>query len=629
MTGERGLAERDALVAELAAVRALLRGDAAAHTAALKAADGARARVPGRTGLDEITDGFGLTRFERATLLLAAGPDLVSDVADELTAAGGGPRLSFGTALAVLPEAHWTALTPPGPLRRWELVRLLDPSSPTRSPLAVDERVLHHLTGAGHLDARLAALACPLSAPAWLPESLHRPARTVGDAWRANRTVLLHGSQPANLRAVVAAAAEHSHLTALSVDVADLPTAAADRERLLRRMERETVLAGCAWVLDLRSTRPEDAHAAVRAVARLDAPVAVVGSPMDRTPDDVVQVAVERLQVGERRVALASALRRAGAPVDDDAVDTAAGVFDLALDDVEQAARDVADGTPVWAACRARGRVAVGELATVLTPRATWDDLVLPGAQTEQLEALVASVRHRARVLDDWGFADRTLRGLGSTALFAGPSGTGKTLAAEVVAGELGLDLVVVDLSQVVSKWIGETEKHLARLFDAAEDGGCVLLFDEADTLFGRRSEVRDSHDRYANLEVGYLLQRMEAFRGLAILTTNARNALDPAFTRRMRAVVTFPYPDAALRATLWRKAFPPATPVRGLDAQRLAEIDVPGGGIASIALTAAYLAADAPDPAVTPETLDVAARWELAKSGRSGPPPPRRPGRR
>jgi SpoVK/Ycf46/Vps4 family AAA+-type ATPase len=195
-------------------------------------------------------------------------------------------------------------------------------------------------------------------------------------------------------------------------------------------------------------------------------------------------------------------------------------------------------------------------------------------------------------------------------------------MAAEVIARDLDLDLVHVDLSQVVSKWIGETEKHLRRVFDAAEDGGAVLLFDEADTLFGKRSQVRDSHDRYANLEVGYLLQRMEAFRGLAILTTNARSALDPAFTRRLASVVTFPYPDPTLREALWHKAFPVQTPLGELDRRRLAAVDVPGGGIAAIALTAAYLAAesgeDDKDVEVEEEHVRTAARWELAKSGRA-----------
>jgi hypothetical protein len=623
VTSDPDAPARDALVAELAVLRARLRGEDTEE--ADTAAAAAREQVTGRTGLDQVAEGFGLTPFERATLLLAAGPELVAAVADELVAAGSGPRLTFGAALACLPGAHWSALTPPGPLRRWDLVRLVDPSSPTRSPLVVDERVLHHLAGAGHLDPRLAAISRPLPPPGWLPESMARSAGEVVDAWQLGRTVLADGPQGANVRAVVAAAAGWVQLTALLVDVADLPPDPADRERLLRWMERETVLGGCAWVLDVGRSRPEEVRAAVRAVSGLDAPVAVVGSaPEGRVQDDATQVVVERLAVGERRVALGLALCRAGAEARESEIDAAAGVFDLALEDVEQAAREVAAGRDVWDACRTRNRVAVGSLATVRAPHAGWDDLVLPSAQLDQLRALVASVRHRALVLDDWGFGDRSARGVGSTALFAGPSGTGKTLAAEVIAGDLGLDLVQVDLSQIVSKWIGETEKHLARLFDAAE-GGCVLLFDEADTIFGRRSEVRDSHDRYANLEVGYLLQRMEAFRGLAVLTTNARGSLDPAFTRRLRTVVTFPYPDAALRASLWEKAFPPRTPVDGLEPPRLARIDVPGGGIASIALTAAYLAAEGPDPGVTPDDVRVAARWELAKSGRTAPPSPGR----
>lgn len=618
----RELAARDALVAELAVLRARVRGDGTEAVArAETAAAAARAAVGGGTGLDEVSDGFGLSAFERAVLLLAAGSELVAATSDELVALGAGPRLTFGTALAVLPEAHWSAITPASPLRRWDLVLLLDPTSPTRSPLIVDERVLHHLAGAGHLDAGLAAVARALSPPPQLTPTLNARAEEVITGWRANRPVSVHGPQTANVRAVVAAAAEETGLTAYLVAAADLPPNPVERERMFRRMERETVLGGCAWVLDLDSVRAEEAAAATRALVGLDAPVALLGTATDAAGQlaahsgDAVHIHVERLPLDERRLALAAAVRRAGALLDAAEVDTVTGVFDLALDDLEQAAREAAAGTALWTACRAQARVAVDNLATVLAPRATWDDLVLPAQQLDQLRALVASVRHRALVLDDWGFADRSLRGLGSTALFAGPSGTGKTLAAEVIASELGLDLVHVDLSRVVSKWIGETEKHLARLFDAAEDGGCVLLFDEADTLFGKRSEVRDSHDRYANLEVGYLLQRMEAFRGLAILTTNSRNALDPAFTRRLRTIVTFPYPDAGLRTSLWRKAFPADTPVVDLDVRALAAVDVPGGGITSIALTAAYLAAE--DGAVSGEHVRTAARWELSKSGR------------
>jgi SpoVK/Ycf46/Vps4 family AAA+-type ATPase len=334
-------------------------------------------------------------------------------------------------------------------------------------------------------------------------------------------------------------------------------------------------------------------------------------------------VPVERLTLAERRQTLRMTLRQNRCRTSPAETDLAAGVFDLSLESAGIVSREVAAGERLWAACRRRTRAGLGDLAAVVVPRARWDDLVLPGPVLAQLRALTAAVRHRTTVLDDWGFAARTSRGLGSTALFAGPSGTGKTMAAEVIAGDLDLDLVHVDLSQVVSKWVGETEKHLRRVFDAAEDGGSVLLFDEADALFGKRSPVRDSHDRYANLEVGYLLQRMEAFHGLAILTTNARSALDPAFTRRLRSIITFPYPDPGLREAMWRSAFPAATPVAGLDRARLAAVDVPGGGIAAIALTAAYLGAG--EGQVTEDHVRVAARWELAKSGRAAPREPAR----
>jgi SpoVK/Ycf46/Vps4 family AAA+-type ATPase len=186
-------------------------------------------------------------------------------------------------------------------------------------------------------------------------------------------------------------------------------------------------------------------------------------------------------------------------------------------------------------------------------------------------------------------------------------------MAAEVLADELQLDLYRIDLSSVVSKYIGETERNLRRVFDAAEEGGAILLFDEADALFGKRSEVKDSHDRYANIEVSYLLQRMEAYRGLAILTTNMRSALDNAFLRRIRFAVQFPFPDVVQRAEIWRRIFPPDTPLEGLDVEKLARLNVAGGNIRNIALNAAFLAADAEEP-VRMTHLMRAARGEYAK---------------
>jgi hypothetical protein len=606
-------ASRDAVLAELDVLRAHVRGDDATQQEVLARA--ARDRLPGPSALDEVATGFGLSQFERAILLLAAGPELVARTGEELAGLGAGRRLTFGTALAVLPDPHWSALTPPAPLRRWELVTLADPSNITGSPLVVDERVLHHLAGAGYLDSRLAALARRLPPPDWLPTELAAAAERIAAAWRDSRAVVVHGPQPGNVRAVLGAAADLVGMTAMGLSASDVPHDPMDRDRVLRRLERDTVLSGVAWVIDLADTPREDARGLVCALQGLDAPLALTTA--EDVPGDAVVVGVERLAVRGRREAIGSALQRAGVDPREHDIDTVAGIFDLALDDLGTVAAEVRGGAPLWAACRSRSRAALAGLAAVLPTRATWEDLVLPPTQAAQLRALVASVRHRVRVLDDWGFAARSTRGLGTTALFTGPSGTGKTTAAEVIAHDLELDLVQVDLSQVVSKYIGETEKQLRRLFDAAEDGSCVLLFDEADALFGSRSQVRDSHDRYANLEVSYLLQRMEAFRGLAILTTNSPDALDQAFTRRLRTIVTFPYPEQALRATMWRRAFPAPTPTTTLDVANLAAVDVPGGGIAAIALTAAYLAASN-GGVVDDHAVDTAARWELAKTGRT-----------
>jgi SpoVK/Ycf46/Vps4 family AAA+-type ATPase len=248
----------------------------------------------------------------------------------------------------------------------------------------------------------------------------------------------------------------------------------------------------------------------------------------------------------------------------------------------------------LWSTCRSLARPKLEDLAERIVPSAAWDDLVLPEPQKQILRQIAGHVRYRLKVYETWGFAAKGRRGLGVSALFAGQSGTGKTMAAEVLAGDLGLDLYRIDLSAVVSKYIGETEKNLKQVFDAAEEGGVLLLFDEADALFGKRSEVKDSHDRYANIEVAYLLQRMETYQGLAILTTNLKSSLDQAFQRRLRFTVTFPFPDAALREAIWQRIFPKETPRIGLDYTRLAQLNVAGGNIRNIALNAAFIAAEA-----------------------------------
>jgi SpoVK/Ycf46/Vps4 family AAA+-type ATPase len=258
------------------------------------------------------------------------------------------------------------------------------------------------------------------------------------------------------------------------------------------------------------------------------------------------------------------------------------------------------------------------QLAQRIDVKTDWDQLVLPKEQNVLLHQITDQVTQRNRVYDDWGFRKLINRGLGINALFSGESGTGKTMAAEVIASALELDLYRIDLSSVVSKYIGETESNLRKLFDAAEDSGAILFFDEADALFGKRSDVKDSHDRYANIEVIYLLQRMESYGGLAILATNTKESMDKAFMRRLRFIVDFPFPGPELRKEIWRKVFPSNTPVdEGLDYERLAKLNLTGGSIFNTALNAAFMAAQE-DGLVTMSLVLNSARTEFRKLRRS-----------
>ena len=279
---------------------------------------------------------------------------------------------------------------------------------------------------------------------------------------------------------------------------------------------------------------------------------------------------------------------------------------------------DVADGV------RTRSNVSLATGVSLVTPAATWNDLVLPPASMAHLHEIIGRFVHQGRVLDEWGFLERRRGARGVRVLFAGPPGTGKTLAAEVIADTLGVDLLVVDIARVVSKWIGETEKNLADVFDAAERTQAVLLFDEADALFGKRTEVKDAHDRYANLETAYLLTRLERFEGLAILATNLRQHIDAAFTRRLEFVVDFTEPNATEREALWRCHLPPRAPLAGdvRLSERAALYPIVGGLIRNASVAAGFLAT-AENTAITRDHLVRAVRREYEKVGRAFPGAP------
>ena len=610
-------ANQRALMAEVAAVRAMLGPDAPGP-----GPEGAQEEIS--SSLDAVCTCFGLSGFERRIVVLCAAVELDGQFGQVLATAQGDPARAyptFGLALAAFPGAHWSALAPWAPLRHWQLIEP-GPGSLTAAPLRIDEWLLHALAGAGGLDPRLAALVEPLDPADPLPASAGQAVESLTEAWERpgpGVPLLLRGPAGSPKRAVFAAACARLGWQPYVLHAAELPSGAAERDELARLWSREELLGRGALLIECADADEPAAWAPWERFAGRLATAAAVAVPDGASPGTLPRgtiVDVGKPARAEQRDLWAAALGPQDGPGSlNGTLDRVVAQFDLDAPAITAAAgwaqacgrppRDL--GTRAWEASRRAARGGLDGLAQRLESTATFEDLVLPEAQRELLGDILAHVRQRSRVYDEWQMAGPSQRGLGFSALFTGPSGTGKTLAAEVLANALDLDLYRIDLSQVVSKYIGETEKNLRRIFDAAGRGGAVLLFDEADALFGKRSEVRDSHDRYANVEISYLLQAMDSYRGLAVLTTNMRSALDQAFLRRLRFVVTFPFPGPAERARIWTRAFPPATPTRGLDVSRLAQLSVAGGNIRSIALHAAFTAAEAGGPVGMREVLRAA----------------------
>jgi hypothetical protein len=583
--------------------------------------------------LETLCENFGLSSFERKILLMCAGVELDSRftaLCAALNQDRRSPLPTFSLALAAFEDAHWSALAPGRPLRYWRLIELLPGDSLTGSPLRIDERILHYLTGIRSLDGRVRAVVDPVGRPDWVPPSGQAVAQQLaerisrGDRQAAPPVVQLCGGDPAGRRAVAAAG---FHLMGANLYVMSsqaVPRGVPDVDLFIRLWERECALDPCGLLLECDDAPSPDA-AGEASLKRL---IETLRSPLSISTRDRMKPAERRVVTFElprptasEQVELWNRALGLAAPALNGEVETLVSWFSLSARTIDSAVAETMQSSDspehtaaaLWDACRKQSRPRLEGLAQRIEPAASWDDLVLPEKQKQLLSQIAIHVRHRNQVYTKWGFGSRGARGLGISALFSGPSGTGKTMAGEVLANELRLDLYRIDLSQVISKYIGETEKNLRRVFDAADEGGAVLLFDEADALFGKRSEVKDSHDRYANIEVSYLLQRMETYRGLAILTTNRRDALDTAFLRRIRFVVEFPFPEAPQRAEMWLRAFPQQTPTEGLRIDRLARLSAAGGNIRNIAMGAAFLAADAGEP-VRMSHLLAAARGEFAK---------------
>lgn len=574
---------------------------------------------------------LGLSRFERDLLLLCIAMELDTRIAALCARAhddGSRPYPTFALAMAIFDEPAWDALSPERPLRYWRLIEINQPGSQplTVSALRADERIANYAKTLNYLDDRVAPFVSPAAGGhVELPPSQQRVAEAIIAALQADdgrlKPVQLLGDDSDSKELVSRAAAHAVNLPLYRMDSEMLPAAAADIETLARLWDRERLLLPLALYLDAHDVdRGSETKSGpirrfllrVNGVVFVDTkeawPVATGTHTFDTArPEPAEQRALWVEALGAERAAEAGRL---------------SAQFNLSAGAIRRIAAETPPGDEeerfarLWSGSARQTRLRIDALAERIDAKATWEQLVLPPAETALLRRIAEQVAGRSVVYDDWGFRHRMNRGFGISALFAGESGTGKTMAAEVIANELALTLHRVDLSAVVSKWVGETEKNIQRLFGAAEDGGGILFFDEADALFGKRTEVQHSQDRFANIEINFLLQRMESYRGLVILATNMKGALDQAFLRRLKFVVNFPFPGPAERRRMWERAFPAETPVEGLDFDHLARLSLAGGNIHNVVLTAAFAAAAAGEPVTMPVVLE-AVRVELRKIGK------------
>ena len=621
------------------------------------------------SSLELLARQFGLTTFDVELLVIALAPELdlryerlYAYLQDDVTRR----RPSLDLALTLLCDsaearaARRTHFAPGAPLIRNRLIRLAEPTttgsaSMLAASLEVDEQIILLLLGQDTLGRSLSTFCTldptadrdALDVPTALDEpTMERLTALVGRSYVAGDAmqVSLRGPDGSGRRATARAIAAAVGAPLLTIDSARLE-GRADTESLLQvalrtaRLQRAIVL-----MLD-----PTALPAPMRE-APLEHSGVVIFRESENAAGSVVTQNAQRVPVGipspaQRRALWADALARRGFGAEEGALDSLSHRFRITARQIDVAVAravntnawssiavgDESDSSPsgasrptltaesLFAAARAGCGSELEALATRIAPQHAWTDLVLPPDALDQLRELCVRVACRDAVVDGWGFGARLARGGGVNALFSGPSGTGKTMAAEVIAGALGVDLFRVDLAGIVSKYIGETEKNLDRVFAAAELANGIVFFDEADALFGKRSEVHDSHDRYANIEISYLLQKMEQFDGVAILATNLRGNLDDAFLRRLAFAVHFPFPDACYRERIWRGIWPPHAPVDpDIDVTALArQFPLSGGHIRNVALAAAFHAADRGSRVELADVLH-AVRREYQKLGKT-----------
>ncbi len=641
-TADRLLVEEDP--AESAAFyeqddQALALGDAIRRLEGELAAQASWLSAAGRPpAIEVLCQLFGLNGFERDVLLLAAAAEMDSAFGRLYAYAQDDVNLRHTTlqlATALLCRTAGECrqarryLAPDAALRRFQLVQCAGSGPVALRAIATDDRVTDYLDGFNRLDERASELVRPVPALPLAPSQESRAAgvfELLGPLTRRTRWagVNLFGPRGSGRVALADALAGRLGLRLYRVDPSRLPAAGAERGQALRLLAREAILAQLALYVESDESEETSTGGAFADFVDWIPVFFIAGSRTRlRSTRELLAVPMAPLDPDSRKVMWQRALNGAGPQL---AAGTDAFVeqFEFGPEMVIQAVSAAAvkarlrgdatiDTGDLWEACREQSSWELRQLAHQIRPVYTWQDIVVPDEVRRQLLEIAAQVTHRTRVYREWGFGTKLARGRGVSALFSGVSGTGKTMAAEILANDLNLDLYGVDLAGVVSKYIGETEKNLRRIFDAAERSGAILFFDEADALFGKRTEVKDSHDRFANIEINYLLQRMEEYRGLSILATNRKSDVDRAFLRRIRFLVDFPFPEAEQRLLIWQRVFPAEMPLGTLDYDMLSRMEIAGGNIRNIALSAAFLAAAGPEPVGMPH-LVLAARREYTK---------------
>ncbi|MDJ1184530.1 ATP-binding protein [Roseofilum casamattae] len=594
--------------------------------------------LPPSSTLAQLCDRFNLSPFERDIILLCVGMEIQPHFYSLCAKAQGNPQknyLSFGLILSACPHAQWRVLSPQSSLHRWQLIKVAPGISLTQAAIHIDRRILCYLLGEPATDERLTGWLYTIPqetlAHSPLPPSRAAIAEQIAATWSNPSSnaifplIQLCGYDSTAKYEIAQDACDRLNFTLIPLSASNLPSSAEELYQLRQHWEREAILSNGVLFIECDGFPDSDRAketTLVKFIEQFRTP-AIVSSEERKTfrHRNAISFDIRALPHTEKRHLWEMHLGEKVGELNGH-LEPLIAQFNLDSQTIRGACAsmqhpEIDIKTQLWEFCRLQARPRLDDLAQRIESSATWDDLVLPEREKKILRDVSAQVKQRFRVYEEWGFSGKGRRGLGISALFAGVSGTGKTMASEVIAKEFHLDLYRIDLSAVVSKYIGETEKNLRRIFDAAEAGGAVLLFDEADALFGKRTQVKDSHDRHANIEVSYLLQRMEAYQGLAILTTNLKDSLDEAFMRRIRFILNFPFPKANARSEIWRRIFPQQTPTQGLDYRKLGQLSVSGGNIRSIALNAAFLAANAGE-SVMMKHIKHSAQTEYLKLGRS-----------